>query len=31
MNLLLWRESVGARGGIDWEFGIDLYTVLNLK
>jgi len=25
------REKVGGRGGINWEFGIDIYTPLYVK
>ena len=31
-NLRLWLGGgQGAGGGIDWEFGIDMYTLLYLK
>ena len=30
-NLLLPGGRVGVRGGIDWEFGIDVSTLLYLK
>ena len=30
-NLWLPGESVGLGGGVDWEFGIDMYTLLYLK
>ena len=31
MDLWLPEEKEGLRGGIDWEFGTDKYTLIDVK